>query len=324
MPHGQGIVVGYARQTGLGRLLRGAQAEERERKAIWKIALCKIAPERIKRHLFKSHSDRGAAMPEFIGGDNSIALQKRLRDRQPEIARSPDLVNGGRILCFLDPEKTGWDRVRALAEEDKLASFPVVSPDAAIRQIKEHLGPQWKTPIWHVLLGGADQVLAACAAVVDAVDLPNGWRTTIHDCPCEDQIAEIQALNCETGVSPYPAHYTRSEAVPVLTGCIRDARGVLVATAAVADRYHPDSRLGGHAFAGMVSVSGACRGKGLGKLINALVLIESQKRFGWQVATEQVAPDNPVSRAMILACGLDHSARMATVAAINSDERFSR
>ena len=34
-------------------------------------------------------------MPAFIGTDNSIALQKRLRDRQPEVARSPHLVNGG-------------------------------------------------------------------------------------------------------------------------------------------------------------------------------------------------------------------------------------
>jgi hypothetical protein len=297
---------------------------KRQERRFEKIVLYEIAPGRVKRHLFKSHSDRGTAMADFIGGDNAIALQKRLRDRQPEIARSPHLVNGGRILHFLDPEKTGWDRVSVLAEEDKLAGFPVVSPDAAIRQIEEHLGPQWKTPLWDVLLGAADQVLAACAAVVDGVDVPDGWRTTMHDCPNENQIAEIQALNGETGVSPYPAYYTRSEAVPVLTGCIRDARGALVATAAVADRYHPDSRLGGHAFAGMVSVSSACRGKGLGNLINALVLVESQKRFGWKVATEQVAPDNPVSRAMILACGLDHSAGMATVAAINSDERFSR
>jgi hypothetical protein len=108
------------------------QNGKRAGKAIWKIVLCEIATKRVKRHLFNCHSDRGAAMPDFIGGDNAIALQKRLRDRQPEIARSPHLVNGGRILHFLDPEKTGWDRVRALAQEDKLAGFPVVSPDAAI------------------------------------------------------------------------------------------------------------------------------------------------------------------------------------------------
>jgi len=30
-------------------------------------------------------------------------------------------------------------------------------------------------------------------------------------------------------------------------------------------------------------VSDNCRGKGLGKLINALALVESHKRFGWKL-----------------------------------------
>ncbi|MGI9464070.1 MAG: hypothetical protein ACR2OM_09025 [Aestuariivirgaceae bacterium] len=263
-------------------------------------------------------------MPEFIGSDNSIAVQMRLRDRQPKIAGSPGLVNGGRLLHFLAPDKTGWDTVRTLAEEDKLAGFPIVVEETAVGQIKEHLGGHWTTPVWHALLGSADQVLSACASVIDGAGLPDGWRAAMHDCPGEDEIAEIQALNAETGVSPYPAYYSRSEAVPVLTACLHDDRGALVATASVADRYHRDSRLGGHVFAGMVSVSDSCRGRGLGKLINALALSESHRRFGWTVATEQVAPDNPVSRAMILACGLDHSAGLVSVAAINSDENFTR
>ena len=263
-------------------------------------------------------------MPDFIGTENSIAVQKRLRARQAEIACSPHLVNGGRILHFLDPEKTGWDIVRELAEEDKLAGFPLVRRDEILPQIEEHLGPHWKTQEWHALLGAADRVLPACETVIEQTDLPDGWQATMHDCPDADRVAEIQSLNFETGVAPYPAYYTRSEAVPVLTACISDAEGTLVATASVADRYHPNSRISGHVFAGMVSVSGDCRGRGLGKLVNALALVESHERFGWKVATEQVAPDNPASRAMILACGLDHADGLSSVGAINSDERFSR
>lgn len=263
-------------------------------------------------------------MAEFIGTENSIALQMRLRDRQPEIAGSPNLVNGGRILHFLDPQDTGWTRVKELAQEDGLAGFPIVEQETVLEQITQHLGVHWKTPVWHALLGSVDQVLSACEVVINAVELPDGWHTIMHDCPDDDEITEIQALNSEAGVSPYPAYYTRSEAVPVLTACIRNCDGTLVATASVADRYHAQSRLADHVFVGMVSVSGNCRGKGLGKLVNALVLVESQERFGWKVATEQVAPDNPVSRAMIIACGLDHSAGLTSIAAINSDEKFSR
>jgi len=70
-------------------------------------------------------------------------------------------------------------------------------------------------------------------------------------------------------------------------------------------------------------VSTQCRGKGLGKLTNALALIEFQKRFNWNVVTEQVAPDNPVSLAMIVSCGLDDTAGLVSVAASYTDERFT-
>ena len=263
-------------------------------------------------------------MPEFLGTENSIAVQKRLRERQTEIAQSPDLVNGGRILHFLQPEKTGWARVRELANEDRLAGFPLVRREDIVSQIERHLGPQWKVPAWDALTGSADRVLRACESVIASVALPDGCESSTNNCPDEDTIALIQSLNSETGVAPYPAYYTRSEAVSVLTACILDRDGSLVATASVADRYHAAGRLGGHVFAGMVSVAGRFRGRGLGKLVNAIALVESHRRFGWEVATEQVAPDNPASKAMIMACGLDHSDGLSSVAAINSDESFSR
>ena len=263
-------------------------------------------------------------MPDFVGSDNSIALQERLRARQPEIARSPDLANGARILHVVEPAVTGWSRVKAFAEEDELLGFPLVAERPITRDLQANLGSDWSLHVWHALTGPAERVLQSCKAVIDAVTLPEGWQTCMHERPNEDEIGEIQALNAETGVAPYPAYYTRSEALPVLTACLRDESGALVATASVADRYHPEGRLAGHVFAGMVSVSDRCRGKGLGKLINALALVESQTRFGWQVATEQVAPDNAASLAMIRACGLDHADGLVSVGASLSKEKFSR
>lgn len=263
-------------------------------------------------------------MPEFVGSDSSIALQKRLRERQPEISRSPDLANGARVLHCLEPAATGWPRVKAFAEEDGLLGFPLVSENSITRDIEAHLGPEWSIHVWQALTGPAARVLQSCKTVIGSATLPDGWRVSMHDSPDDAVTAEIQALNIETGIAPYPAYYTRSEALPVLTACVRDHDGTMVASASVADRYHVEGRLSGHIFAGMVSVSATCRGKGLGKLINALILAESQKRFGWRVATEQVAPDNPASRAMILACGLDHADGLVSVAASRSEEKFSR
>ncbi|MBT3142147.1 hypothetical protein KL867_13855 [Ruegeria litorea] len=263
-------------------------------------------------------------MTDFIGTENSVSVQRRLQDRQPMIAQTPGLVNGGRVLHCLDPDAVGWSVVHQLAGEDKLMGFPVIDHDLALSLIHDKLGPHWKTPVWHALLGSKEQVLAACSMVIESVPLATGWSVVHHSCPNAAQLEQVQALNAETGVAPYPAYYMRSEAVPVLTTCVYDGAGDLIATASVADRYHRDSRLAGHMFAGMVSVSETKRGRGLGKLVNALALVKSQVQFGWTVATEQVAADNVASRAMIMACGLTHDAGLVSVAAMNSDETFSR
>jgi hypothetical protein len=250
-----------------------------------------------------------------MGTATTVALQRRLRERQLEFARTPHLVNGGRIMHVLEPEEAGWDLVRTLVAEDKIVGFPVVMAEPTIDQINQHLGPNWQISVFEVFLGKADRVLAACDAVVEAYPLPVGWHLSMHDYPNEQLITEVQTLNAETGVGPYPAYYMRSEAVPVLTACLHDDGGKLVATASVADRYPSGGRLSGHVFAGMVSVSADRRRMGLGKLIKANALLASQKCFGWQYATEQIEPENTASRAMILACGLDRAQDLASIVA---------
>ena len=263
-------------------------------------------------------------MTDYTGTAKSIALQKRVHARQPVIDGDVNLVNGGRLMHFLDPQQTGSDTLRKYAEEDQLIGFPAAQKEIIIPLIHNHLGADWKTPLWNCLTGSADRVLDYSRDVVKANPLPIGWNITTLEKPDNEKVDEIQALNAQTGVLPYPAYYMRSEALPVLTVCVLNADNNIVATASVADRYSPNSRLGGYAFAGNVSVSTQCRGKGLGKLINAIALIESQKRFNWDVITEQAAPDNLVSRAMILSCGLDETAGLVTVAASKTDERVTR
>jgi len=263
-------------------------------------------------------------MAEFLGTENQIRTQKRIRDRQPWIAETPGLANGGRVLHFVEPDDVGWDRVAELAQEDKLAGFPCVAKEETVAAIHAHLGPHWKTPSWEVYLAPPERVLPACEAIVKEVVLPDGWRIDPLERPNGGQVSAIQALNERTGVLPYPAYYSRGEAVPVLTACISDGSGALVATASAALRYHPGSRLAGYVFAGMASVSPSHRRRGLGRLVNAVMLLESQARFGWTRAKEQVAPENAASQAMIRACGLDSGEGYVSVVAIGSDDSFSR
>ncbi len=263
-------------------------------------------------------------MPDFLGSESAIALQKRIRDRNPVIAKSPDLVNGGRVMHFLDPAQTGWDQVRRYAEEDRAVGFVGVTLEPTLTNIRSNLGPDWETPYWLAMTGTRNKILPACETIRAAISLPDGWRISAHQEPDDSLISEIQSLNQVTGVSPYPAYYMRSEPFPVLTMCLHDKTGTLVATASVADRYHAESRLSGWVFDGMVSVSEDHRGKGLGKLVNALALLESAERFQWHVASEQVAPDNVPSKAMIEACGLTHEDGLYTIAAIKPGVTLTR
>lgn len=263
-------------------------------------------------------------MAEYTGTDLQIDVQKRLRDRQQWIAKTPEVAHGGRILNFLNAEKLGWDRVSELTRQDRVAVFTAVPLESTLLSLKRAFGAGWEMPHWNVFFGEANVVLEASAQIVDAIALPAGWHLESVDCPSDQQIDEIQATSIENGIAPYPAYYSRGEVVPCTTSMLTDDKGQLVATASANYRYHPESRFKQHLFAGSVAVSKNHRRRGFGKLLNAEVLIQSHHRYAWVTAIEQARPDNVPSRAMIEACGLVKNPDLVTIAAIASDEDFTR
>lgn len=263
-------------------------------------------------------------MAEYVGTDSQQSLQKRLRQELSWFKKTPGIFNGGRILGFDDPDKIGWSEVARLASIDKLALFPLFPKDQIFDSLTRHLGANWKTPHWLAYLGEPEDVINVSRARIEEIALPNGWAVEATQAPSDKQIEAVQALNAETGVSPYPAYFSRGEAAPIVTICIVDAEGQLKATASGAMRYHPESRLGGYLFAGMVSVKSDARGIGLGKLANAVLMVESHAHLSWKIVQEQAAPDNPASIAMIQSCGLTFDENLISVVAIDSDETFTR
>jgi hypothetical protein len=104
-------------------------------------------------------------MEEFVGTQDRIYLQRRIQQRHPWIAKTPSLVNGGRVLHFLDPAALRWDVVRQVAADDQLVGFLAVDLDKTTDDIRVHLGPAWKTPVWDVFAGDPDEVSDACEAI---------------------------------------------------------------------------------------------------------------------------------------------------------------
>ena len=114
-------------------------------------------------------------------------------------------------------------------------------------------------------------------------------------------------------MAPSPAYYLRGDEIPSMLTCLFDEDGKMAACASGTMRYHPKSKLAGWMFAGGVSVSPNHRRKQLGSCLNAALLVDSQKEFGWVGVLEQAKADNPASVGMIKRCGLQEAKDTVTV-----------
>ena len=263
-------------------------------------------------------------MGEYVGSDSGVALQKALRQRGAEIASSPLLSNGGRILNILDPEAYGWDKVRQVAETDGFVGLTMVDRDQTLLQLESLFGGEAEFPYWQVFTGDPDSILPNCQKVVAGYDMPAGWRIESITRPDEDVIDASQKLNLEAGVAPSPAYYLRGEEIPSMLTCVFDDEDNMIGCASGTMRYHPQSKLSGWLFAGGVSVSPDHRRKQLGSLINASLLIDSHAEFGWVGVLEQAKADNPASKGMIRRCGLREAENEVTVVVNLTGDRITR
>ena len=263
-------------------------------------------------------------MAEYYGTELQVAIQIKMRERQAWIEKTPEIANGGRVLNFLEPHKTGWDRIQELFAEDRVISFTAQPLDTMLPMLRDTFGADCQYPYWNVFVGDAQTVCDASKSVVADVRVPSGWKLQSLERPTDDQILAVQQLNIATGIAPYPAFYSRGEVVPCLTTCLWNGEGSLVGTASANCRYHRDSRFSGYIFEGSVSIAEECRGTGLGKLLNATVLLDSHGLYDWTRVLAQARPDNAPSRRMIEACGLAMSPDLVTISVIASDEEFTR
>jgi hypothetical protein len=263
-------------------------------------------------------------MAEFLGDDATIARQKAILERAGECKEKPWLASGGRTQNYVEPSEETWPEALAIAEADGLLTLALMPRPLIEELVASRFGAGWGAHYWDALVGASDPVLAASRKVLSDVRLPEGWSYESLDYLDEDNIRAFQDLNAACGVSANPAYMMQGVTCPTMSTMVRDASGALMAVSWAAMFYHPASRLGDVVFVGLVSVAESARGLGLGKYVNARVLVDSHAAMGWGRATEFVATDNPASRAMALACGLDHEAGLVASVVTRGGGRFTR
>ena len=263
-------------------------------------------------------------MAEYLGNDTMVALQKRVRARAAGVKNSPWVSSGARVMLYAEPSPDTWPQALAIALEDGFLCVPAIEPELSGEALLPEFPPGWQFHRWDAFMGRAEDVLPACDRVITLVGLPSDWTIEASTAPDEAEIDEVQTLCQLSGVSPNPAFAMTGELAPALTVMIRDGGGRLMASAYAGMFFHPQGRLGGTAFAGLVCVAETARGKGLGKLANALALHHSHGPLGWTSVTEFVAFDNVPSRAMIAACGLTNEGGYITDIFSSGSERLTR
>lgn len=263
-------------------------------------------------------------MAEFSGSDLHIEVQKRLRATHSEIAKTPALANGGRMLNVIDIDAVGWDQIYAYAERDQIVGLTAVPLTETLNVLRTHFGDGVDFPFWQVFFGTPEPVLAACERIIDAYPIPTGWNLASIECPDMETVQQVQDLNEATGVAPTPAYFMRREVFPSITTCLWDDTGTLAACANATMRYHPAGRMAHHLFAGAVSVHPDHRRKGLGAVINAALLRDSHAAFHWHRVIEQAKADNAASCGMIGKCGLVMDPDVVTIAINLSSSELTR
>lgn len=263
-------------------------------------------------------------MPEYFGTDFQIQIQKQMIARHEWLAHSTTMANGGRVMNILDPKAVGWDRVREFVDSDGTVALTAMERASAAALLAEVFGRGFDFPEWNVHIAAVGRVLEHSGKILAGYHVPEGWRLECLQTPNERELSAIQALNLATGVAPLPGPYLRGEVVPSFTSCLWTHGGELVAVSNATGRYHQHSRFGEHVFNGSTSVDPTHRGSGLGKVITAHVLVESQRLFSWTHALAQVAPDNAASRRMVEACGLACNPSLVTFGVIPSGVTFTR
>ena len=252
-------------------------------------------------------------MSDYLGTDTMIALQRQLRERQPEFDRNPLIANGGRIMNILDPDRFGWDRVQDMAIQDRCVALSMVERDATLQVLKGMFSGTAEYPFWEVFTGSHHDVLRASNSVLAQHKLQPGWRVESDQNPTDMVIKEAQTLSMSVGVAPAPAYYMRGETLPAILTCIYDDQGKMIACASGNMRYHPQSDYAGWIFAGGICVDEDYRGLGLGSIVTAALLRDSQSAFGWSYSIAQARIDNLASVGMIRKCGLAQDPGKATI-----------
>ncbi|MFN0263032.1 GNAT family N-acetyltransferase [Tepidamorphus sp. 3E244] len=262
-------------------------------------------------------------MSWYFGTPHQQLLQQRVDELADWYRTVPGAVNGGRMLGVDDVEALGWDTIFDRLEKDGVITFRVI-PVEQIPAVEQTLSERgYRIDWWNVFTGTASSILSRTADETMRT-LPEDYTVVSGDDLTSDVVQEMQACMDRNGVRPFSGRIIAGLSEESVSLAVRDADGTIVATAC--GHFPYNSASGNHrtAWAGLVAVDDAQRGKRLGITVNAEIVRRCVTELGAEKVQEFVNASNTVSRRMVERCGLALDASCMSGMATRGGERFTR
>lgn len=243
-------------------------------------------------------------MSGYFGSEAQMRMQRCADESAVSDADRPGACKTGRLYGCDDIEALGWPAILDTLARDGALGFRMIASDVAPELVRRLGDAGYRVDFWDVFAGGRDEVLAAVDPIVGE-GLPSGFvRVPIGDDPEGSPVRAFQSLAMASGVVPFSGSMLVGRLGPAATVALADDSGAVVATA---HGYLPHNRHSRHhrwAWGGLVAVAPVARGKGLGRLVNAMMVREAVVGLGAEMVYELVSATNQVSRRMVEAAGL--------------------
>ena len=264
-------------------------------------------------------------MAGYFGTEIQQRLQARADSEADWIAKTPGACQAGRTMGCDDPDRLGWNRIGEFIERDGLYGFRLIPSDRieGIRSELQFRGCRLDT--WDVFLADRKAALAATTELARQ-PLPPGY-TLLPDQtdPESDEVHLLQAMMASAGLVPFSGSLLIGAIGPSTTIVVRGPEGSIAACAHGYMPHNAHSPYRDYAWGGLVAVAEPHRGKGLGKLVNALMIDRVFRELNASHIYELVSANNVASRRMVEACGLQlEPALTCGIATPHESNRYTR
>lgn len=263
-------------------------------------------------------------MSGYFGTAQQQTLQQRTQLMGDWVAGKPGIYNAGRFMgidrpdCF-DPKD--WESMLA---RDGLLGFRMISEFEASTIFPMLEASGLRVDRWDIFVGTRED--AGLRATTLAAGSPqNGvsLQPELRDPQGKDTI-RMQEFLAESGLAPFPGEMLVATP-PLSRTIVLAAADRVIATGHTYFPHNIHSPFHRYAWIGLIAVDHAWRGKGLGRLVNALTIRAAFDELGASHVYEMVAPANTPSRRMIEDCGLQLDRSLNCGVAVRADSaRFTR